>query len=319
MNVVAFRSVDRVIDEFGDLSVQREPKQRYSPPELKERVGGADGLFVHSENDYTEELFNTTPNLRAIGKAGSGIDNINIDAATEHDIAVLHTPGMNGVAVAEFTVGAIVSLARRFHAAENHLLDGGWRSEAWWGTELRGKTVGIVGLGAAGYETARRLKPFDVDFLVADPYVSQERINNINGTRVSLKELLSNTDIVSLHVRLTEETEGMIDDDAFELLDDNVLLVNTSRGAVIDWVALQNALETNAIGGAVLDVFHEEPPDPASSILNHENVVATPHLAGATVQTRERMLVATARNVRRVLEGQSVDEEYLANPEVFKE
>lgn len=319
MNVVTFRSVDRVIDEFGALSVHREPKQRYTQAELKERVGDADGLFVHSENDYTEALFEATPNLRAIGKAGSGIDNIDIDAATEHGIAVLHTPGMNGVAVAEFTVGAIVSLARRFHAAEDHLLEGGWRSEDWWGTELRDKTVGIVGLGAAGYETARRLKPFDVDFLVSDPYVDQERIDEINGCRVSQDELLSNSDIVSLHVRLTDDTKGMIDTEAFELFADDALLINTSRGAVIERDALQNALESDAIGGAALDVFHEEPPNPDNPILNHENVVATPHLAGGTVQTRERMLATTARNVRRVLEGETVDDEYLANPAALNE
>lgn len=318
MKVVSFRSIERISDEFGGLSVQREPKRRYTEAELIDRAAGADALFVHSENDYTAAVFDGVPELRAIGKAGSGIDNIDVDAATERDIAVLHTPGMNGVAVAEFTVGAIVSLARNLHAAENHLLEGGWRSQEWWGTELRDKTVGIVGLGAAGFETARRLVPFDVELLVADPYVSQERIDEVGATRVPLEELLQRVDIVSLHVRLTDETEGMIGPAEFDLLDDTALLVNTSRGAVVDRTALRDALETDSIGGAALDVFHEEPPDPDDPILERENVLATPHLAGATVETRERMLATTARNVRRVLNGEPVAEEYLANPDALE-
>lgn len=317
MRVVSFRSVDRVADEFGDLTVVREPKERYSEDELLERAAGADGLFVHSENEYTANLFEHLPDLRAIGKAGSGIDNIDVDAATANDVAVLHTPGMNGVAVAEFTVGALVSFARRIPTAETHLRGGGWRSEDWWGAELRDKTVGIVGLGAAGFETARRLEPFGVDLLVADPYVDDDRVEAVGGTRVSFEELLGESDVVSFHVRLTDETEGMLGPDEFDRLDEDAILVNTSRGEVIDRDALHAALSADAVGGAVLDVFHEEPPAPSDPVFEHENVLATPHLAGATVETRVRMLATTARNVRKVLHGEPVDEEFVANPEVL--
>lgn len=314
MRVVSFRSVDRIANEFGDLTVDRVPKERYSEDDLIERASGTDGLFVHSENDYTANVFDTLSDLRVIGKAGSGIDNIDVDAATENGIVVLHTPGMNGVAVAEFTVGALVSFARRVPTAETHLRTGGWRSESWWGTELRDKTVGIVGLGAAGFETARRLEPFGVELLVADPYVDSDRVRSVNGTRVPFDELLAESDIVSFHVRLTEETEGMLGADEFDLLDDEAILINTSRGEVIERTALYDALEADAIGGAVLDVFHEEPPNPSDPVFDFENVLTTPHLAGATVETRVRMLATTARNVRKVLHGEPVDEEYVANP-----
>lgn len=318
MRVVSFRSVAQIEEEFGDMEVKTVPKQRYSQTELIEHASGADALFVHSENEYSAELVDRVPELKAVGKPGSGIDNIDVEAATDRGVAVLHTPGMNAVAVAEYTVGALVSFARRLSAAEEHLRDGGWRSEEWWGTELRGKTVGIVGLGAAGFETARRLEPFDVELLVTDPYVSEEQVDTVDADRVPLEELVSNADVVSLHVRLTDETEGMFGTEQFDALDDDAILVNTSRGSVIEYDALRNALATDTIGGAVLDVFHEEPPDPSDPVFEHENVLATPHVAGATTETRVRMLRTTAKNVRRVLHGEPVDDEHVANPSVLE-
>ncbi len=315
--IVSLRSVDRIADAFEDVELTVVPKQKYTDDELIAHAEGASGLFVHSENQYTSRLFAASPELRVIGRPGSGLDNIDLEAATENDVAVVFTPGMNAVAVAEFVVGRVISHIREFQAAAEHVRDGGWRSPDWWGTELRDKTVGIVGLGAAGYETAKRLEPFGVDVLVADPYVDHSRVVDVGGRLVDLDDLLAEADFVSLHVRLTEETTHMIDAAAFERMKDSATLINTARGRVVDHDALVEALKSHQIGGAVIDVYPSEPPAPTDPIFDCETASVTPHLAGATVETRTRMLRTTAENMLRVLDGETVDPQYVANPAVF--
>jgi D-3-phosphoglycerate dehydrogenase len=315
--IVSFRSVDRIESAFDDVDLDVVPKTKYTDSELIEYAEGASGLFVHSENQYTSTLFEASPELRVIGRPGSGLDNIDLDAATENDVVIAFTPGMNAVAVSEFVVGSVISHIRDLQDASDHVRSGGWRSPDWWGTELRNKTVGIVGLGAAGYETAKRLKPFDVDFLVADPYVDQERIDEIGGQRVELDDLLSESDFVSLHVRLTEETTHMIDAAAFDRMKETAVLINTARGRVVDHDALVEALTTGTIGGAVIDVYPSEPPESTDPIFDCETASVTPHLAGATVETRTEMLETTAKNMLRILNGEAVDRQYIANPEVL--
>ena len=305
-------------EEWADgIDLDVVPKTRYSDAELIVHAEGADGLFVHSEKAYTRSLFRGVSALRVIGRPGSGLDNIDLEAATDHDVVVVYTPGMNAVAVAEFVVGRIISHIRTFDLASGHVRAGGWRSPEWWGTELRNKTVGIVGLGAAGFETAKRLAPFGVDFLVADPYVEQARIDEICGRRVDLDELLSASDFVSLHVRLTTETTHMIDAAALDRMKETAIVINTARGRVIDHEALIDALDANTIGGAILDVYPTEPPERTDRIFDFETVSVTPHLAGATVETRAEMLETTARNMRRILDGNTVPPEYIANPAVL--
>ncbi len=315
--IVSFRSVDRIDSAFDSVDLDIVPKTKYTDAELIEYAEGASGLFVHSENDYTSTLFEASPDLRVIGRPGSGLDNIDLDAATENDVVIAFTPGMNAIAVAEFVVGSVISHIRDLHEASDHVRAGGWRSPDWWGTELRDKTVGIVGLGAAGYETAKRLEPFDVEFLVADPYVDQDRVDEIGARRVELDDLLSASDFVSLHVRLTEETTGMIDAAAFDRMKETAVLINTARGRVVDHDALVEALTTGTIGGAVIDVYPNEPPEPTDPIFDCETASVTPHLAGATVETRTEMLETTAKNMLRILNGEAVDHQYIANPDVL--
>lgn len=315
--IVSTRSIDRVISAFDDVDVHVVEKQRYPGAELRDIVGDAAGLFVHSENEFDAELLRAAPGLRAIAKPGSGIDNIDVEEATAQDVVVIHTPGMNAVAVAEFTVGAILSQLRSIPDAQAHLQSGGWRSEDWWGTELRGKTVGLVGLGATGIETARRLRPFCEELVVYDPYVSDQRVDDVGGQRRSFEELFATSDVVSVHVRLTPDTRELVDASAFELLDDDALFVNTSRGAVVNRDALVDAIRADEIGGAVLDVFHEEPPGNDHPLYDREDVLTTPHLAGATEETRTEMLNTAANSLRALLDGEPVDEAYVANPDAL--
>lgn len=315
--IVSFRSVDRIESAFDTVDLDVAPKTKYSDSELIDHAEGASGLFVHSENQYTSALFEASPELRVIGRPGSGLDNIDLDAATNNGVVIAFTPGMNSVAVSEFVVGSVISHIRDLQAVSDHVRSGGWRSPDWWGTELRNKTVGIVGLGAAGYETAKRLEPFDVNFLVADPYVDQERVDEISGKRVELDDLLSQSDFVSLHVRLTEETTHMIDEAAFDRMKETAVLINTARGRVVNHDALVEALTTETIGGAVIDVYPSEPPASTDPIFDCETASVTPHVAGATVETRTRMLETTAKNMLRILNGEDVDKQYIANPDVL--
>ena len=315
--LVAVRDVDPVAETFSNLEVVRLPKARYTTAELAERAAGADALFVHSENDYDAALFDALPDLRVVGKPGSGIDNIDLSAATERGITVTHTPGLNADSVGEFVVGALVSFLRRMGPSEDHLRAGGWRSPEWWGRELRDETVGLLGLGAAGTATAERLRPFGPTLLAHDPYVDDEAFAAVGADRTGLEALFERSSVVSIHVRLTDETRGLVDADALSRLGPDGVLVNTARAAVVDPDALDDALETESLGGAVLDVFHDEPPDPEDSLFGFERVLATPHLAGAGRPTRVEMLQTTADAVASTLAGDPVETRLVANPETL--
>lgn len=313
--LVSFRQTRYLDDIFDEINVSIVPKDRYSEVELLEYTTNADALFVHSENTYSRRVIENADSLQVIGKAGSGIDNIDVDAATDNGVLVVHTPGMNGCAVSEHTVGMLLSFFRRFPRADEHIRSGGWRSEDWWGTELRGKTVGLVGLGSAGYETAKRLQPFEVDLLATDPYIDDARAEMVDATLVKLDDLLARSDVVSLHVRLTDETHKMIGSSEFDRMKSDAILLNTARGDVIDEEALIASLRENNIGGAGIDVFSEEPPGPDHPLFEFDNVLVTPHLAGATRETRLRMLHHTAENVIKVLNNETVEKQCIANPD----
>lgn len=315
--LVAFRDVDPVAETFADLDVVDVPKAGYTTAELVDHAAGAHALFVHSENEYGADVFDALPDLRIVGKPGSGIDNVDVAAATERGIAVTHTPGMNADSVGEFAVGMLVSLLRKVGASEAHLRAGGWRSPEWWGRELRGETVGLLGLGATGTATAERLRPFGPDLVANDPYVDEAHAEEVGVDLLTLDELLDRSSVLSVHVRLTDETRGMVGADELARLGADGVLLNTARAGVIDRDALYDALRSGAIAGAALDVFHDEPPTPDDPVFGFENVLATPHLAGAGRRTRVEMLETTADSVARILAGDAVDARLVANPETL--
>lgn len=314
--IVSLRSIEMIEDVFEDYEVERHPKQRYDAEKLQELAHEADAMFVHSENEFDRSFFENA-NLKVIGKPGTGVDNFDLEAATDEGVTVLHTPGMNAVAVAEFTLGLLISVLRDIPQSTEHLREGGWRSPDWWGTELRDKTVGLVGLGEAGSEVAKRLAGFEVDLLAMDPYVSEQRATDLGAELVDLEELLANSTVISLHVPLTEETQGMIGEEELALMDESSFLINTARASIVDKSALISALEQDEIAGAALDVHWSEPPDSSEPLLHMSDVIATPHIAGATHECRLNMLSTTAKNLIRVLEGESVSAEYVANPDVL--
>jgi phosphoglycerate dehydrogenase-like enzyme len=315
--LVAFRDVEPVAETFAGLDVVRVPKAGYTTAEIVERAAGAHALFVHSENTYGAETFDALPGLRVVGKPGSGIDNVDVAAATERGVTVTHTPGMNADSVGEFAVGMLVSLLRKVGTSEAHLRAGGWRSPEWWGRELRGETVGLLGLGATGTATAARLRPFGPDLVAHDPYVDEARAAEVGADLLDLDDLLDRASVLSVHVRLTDETRGLVGADELARLGPEGVLLNTARAEVVERDALYGALRDGTVAGAALDVFHDEPPAPDDSVFGFENVLVTPHLAGAGRQTRVEMLETTADSVRRILAGDPVDERLVANPETL--
>ncbi len=245
-----------------------------------------DALIVRSRTKVTREVIEAGKRLKIIGRAGVGVDNIDVQAATERGIIVVNAPGGNTISAAEHTIGLLLAVARKIPQADRSVKEGKWERKKFMGVELRGKTVGIVGLGRVGYEVAKRLRAFDVNILAYDPYVSEERAKSVGAKLVSLEELLKRSDIITIHVPKTKETENMISYKEFEMMKDGVIIVNTARGGIVNEKALYEAIVKGKVAGAALDVYEKEPPDPDNPLLKLENVVTTPHIGASTKEAQ---------------------------------
>jgi D-3-phosphoglycerate dehydrogenase len=273
---------------------------------LIQAVGNADGLIVRSETKVDRELLAAGQRLLAVARAGVGVDAIDVDAATQAGIVVINTPSANTLAATEQTFAVMLSLARHTPSAVAALRAGRWDRKPFIGTELYGKTLGIVGLGRIGGNVAQRARAFGMKMLGFDPYITQARADAFDVTLVSLEELLQSADIVTLHVPLSDRTRRMIGARELQLLQPHAYVVNCARGGVIDEAALLEALDGEKLAGAALDVFENEPPLPdgtASKLHQHPKVIPTPHLGGSTVEALERIAVELAHDLARVLLG----------------
>lgn len=269
---------------------------------IAEQIGDADAVIIGSDviNHY---VMDSCPNLKVISKHGVGLDNVDLDLAKERGIAVVNTPDTNNESVADLTILLILSVMRKFK--ENIIKENSpdWKAKPLT-NDLFGKTVGLIGYGKIGAAVARRLVGFSTEILVYDPYINQVDINTENTTLCSFDELLAKSDIVSLHLPLTESTNGMINSDAIAKMKDGAIVINTSRGALIQDGVLYEALKSGKLKGAGLDVFSVEPPID-ELLLTLSNVVATPHIAPHTVEANYRMGMAASRNVKICLENMS--------------
>jgi D-3-phosphoglycerate dehydrogenase / 2-oxoglutarate reductase len=274
-----------------------------SPEELLERIGDYDGLIIRSATKVTAEVIERAENLKAIGRAGIGVDNIDTEAATKRGVLVANAPESNTVAAAEHTLGLMLAAARRIPAADSSLREGEWRRSAFKGVEVSEKTLGLVGLGHVGAIVARGATGMGMRVLAYDPYVSEDRMRSMNVDRAeSLDEVFENADFISLHVPRTPQTAGMIDAGAFEKMKPTAYLINVSRGGIVDETALYNALKEGAIAGAALDVFQEEPTTD-SPLFSLPNVVVTPHLGASTAEAQDRAGITAAEQVAIALRG----------------
>jgi D-3-phosphoglycerate dehydrogenase len=267
---------------------------------LAEQLETADALIVRSAVQADTKLLEHAKKLRVIGRAGVGVDNIDLEAATRKGIAVMNTPGANAVAVAEQTLGMMLAMARHLCRADALMHAGKWEKKSLQGTELRGKALGIIGLGRIGMEVARRARAFGMTLVAHDPFVSVAVAKEQSIRLASLDELYAAADYISLHVGLTPQTTGMINAASIAKMKKGVRLVNCARGELVNEADLAQALKRGQVASAALDVFTEEPPK-NSPLLALENVVLTPHLAGSTQEAQEAVGVQIAQQVKEYL------------------
>jgi D-3-phosphoglycerate dehydrogenase len=270
------------------------------PDGLPAALADADALVVRSAVQVDDALMEHAPKLRVVGRAGVGVDNIDADAATRRGIVVMNTPGANAVAVAELTIGLMLALARKLPAANSTMHAGKWEKKNLQGAELRGKTLGILGLGRIGLEVAKRAKVFGLEIVGSDPFVSAA-IARENGIKlVSLDELIVGSDYITLHVGLTQQTAGVVNAKSLAAMKKGVRIVNCARGELIDDAALVAALKSGHVAGAALDVFAVEPLKD-SPYFELDNVILTPHIAGSTAEAQEAVGIQIAQQVREYL------------------
>ncbi|WP_144905645.1 NAD(P)-dependent oxidoreductase [Halobellus captivus] len=268
-------------------------------------------LLVTSRIPLTRTVIEAADRLELIGKLGTGIDSVDLQAARDHGVTVTHTPGHNALSVAEHAMTLTLACARRLPTARELLSGGRWRDEYPLGTQLSGSTIGVIGFGNVGKRVGKLFSGFDVDLLVADPYVPSIDAELTDATPNSLGEVLERSDVVILAPELTEETRGLIGRDELARMKPTAILVNVSRGPVVDEAALVEALEGGEIGAAGLDVFADEPLDRQSPLLAFDTVVTTPHIAAMTATCRHGNIDQLTENVTRLTEGEPVLDRYV--------
>jgi D-3-phosphoglycerate dehydrogenase len=270
------------------------------PEGLPAALNDADALVVRSAVQVDDTLLEHAPNLRVIGRAGVGVDNIDAEAATRRGIVVMNTPGANAVAVAELTIGLMLALARKIPAANASMHAGKWDKKSLQGAELKGKTLGILGLGRIGLEVARRARAFGLEIVGSDPFVSAAVARENGILLLPLEEIFARADYLTLHVGLTPQTAGVINARSLAAMKKGVRIINCARGELVEDAALAAALKSGQVAGAALDVFTLEPPKD-SPFIGLDNVILTPHIAGSTAEAQEAVGIQIARQVRDYL------------------
>src|SRR5262252_892590 len=262
-------------------------------------LADAEALIVRSATRVTPDLLAKAPKLRAVGRAGVGVDNIDLQEATRRGVLVMSTPGGNAVSVAEHTFALLLALARQVPRVDAGLRDGRWEKSSS-GTELRGKVLGLIGLGRIGGEVARRAEAFDMKIVAYDPYISEAAAKELQVELVNLDRLLAESDFISLHTALSPATQNMINAKSIEKMKKSARIVNAARGELIDEAALADALKNGRLAGAALDVFVEEPPK-NSPLIGLPNLIGTPHIAGSTAEAQEEVGTQVAVQIRDYL------------------
>ncbi len=301
-----------VADKLAEEGLQRlrsaqgvefDVRTGLAPAELAGVVGDFDGMIIRSGVQVTAECFENCGRLRAIARAGVGVDNIDLDAATQRGVIVVNAPLGNTISAAEHSIALMLALARRLPEAYTSLRAGRWERQKFVGVEVRAKTLGVVGLGQVGSEVARRGRAMEMRVIAADPYVAAERASSLGVELVSLDELLEQADFISLHVSLTATNRDLLGDEQLNKVKPGVRIINTARGELIDEEALVRALDDGRVAGAAIDVFREEPPVD-SPLLTHDRIIVTPHLGALTPEAQERVAVDVAEQVLAILRGE---------------
>lgn len=274
-------SAIEVLRNVPGWSIDARPQRSASA--LASDLADAEALIVRSATFVTRELIEAAPVLRVIARAGTGVDNVDVDAATARGIVVMNAPGANSISVAELAVALMLALARGVAVADAAMKKGVWDKKRLTGIELRDKTLGVVGLGRIGQEVAARARAFGMTVVAHDPYLSEQVAQSLGIGLLSLEEVCRAADFLSLHLPATPETRHLINKESLGHCKAGVRIINTARGELIDEEALRQAIESGAVAGAALDVFEKEPPDDWR-LINLRQVLATPHIAASTIE-----------------------------------
>ena len=288
------------LDEMDDVSYDMIPGM--SKDELMAKLPEYDALIIRSGTKPDADVIAAGTKLKVIGRAGIGVDNIDLEAATKHGIKVMNTPHANSVATAEQTMTLMLSMCRFTVPAHNSLAAGEWNRSQYVGTEIAGKTLGVIGFGYIGRLVARRAQAFGMEIIGYDPYIKEEMATAMGAKLVSLDELLASADIITLHSIVTQETTNMINADTIAKMKDGVRIVNVARGKLIDEQALADSITSSKVAAAALDVYQKEPPE-GSPLIGLPNVLHTPHLGASSKEAQTRVGVEMVEEVVDALRG----------------
>jgi D-3-phosphoglycerate dehydrogenase len=299
-----------VMDGISDLGIQLlndapdvtvEKKQGLSEDELIAIIADYDALMVRSQTKVTDRIMAAATKLKVVGRAGVGVDNINLEAATQRGIVVINAPDGNTIATCELTFAMMMSVARSIPQAYKKTVSGEWDRKTFVGVELRNKVLGILGMGRIGSEVARRAKVFGMEVIGYDPFLTEERAEKIGVKLGTVNEIAAQADFITVHTPLTNETRHIIARPQFELMKKGVRIINCARGGIIDEMALVEAVESGIVAGAAFDVFEQEPPQADHPFLNNPKIIVTPHLGASTVEAQENVAIDVSEEVLHIL------------------
>jgi len=286
----------KCIDILRKSGLEVDVKTGMKPEELKARIGDYHGLIIRSATKVTSEVIDAAANLKVIGRAGSGLDNVDRTAATKKGIVVMNTPGGNTITTAEHTISLLFSLARKIPQATMSMKAGKWEKKKFMGVELFNKTLGVIGIGNIGSQVAKRAQGLAMNVIAYDPFLSEDKAKAMGVEKVDLQDLFRRSDFITIHTPLTPETKNMINKETIEMMKNSVRIINCARGGIINEKDLYDAVIDGKIAGAALDVFEKEPPE-NNPLLTLDNVIATPHLGASTKEAQENVAIAVAEQV----------------------
>ncbi len=292
---------DSGLQPLRDAGFALEKKTGLGPEALRAAISDCDALIVRSETKVTAELMDAAKKLRVIGRAGVGVDNIDVAAATARGIVVMNAPDGNTITTAEHTIALLIALARNVPQASSSLKAGKWDRKSFIGVELQGKTLGIIGLGRIGRAVAARARSFGMKIVAHDPFIAPDQARDLEIEVVTIDEVFPRADFLTVHTPLTAETRGIVGKQAFAKMKTGVRIINCARGGLVDESALYDAIKSGIVAGAALDVFEQEPPPADHPLLALDEVVVTPHLGASTTEAQEGVAFTVAEQVRDYL------------------
>jgi D-3-phosphoglycerate dehydrogenase len=287
---------ERGVNILRDAGFEVDVKTGMSPEKLKSVIGQYSGIVIRSATKLTSEIIDAAEKLRVIGRAGSGLDNVDRAAASKKGIVVMNTPGGNTITTAEHTIAMMFALSRKIPQATASMKDGKWEKKRFTGVELYNKTLGIVGLGQIGKQVAARAQGLEMNVIAYDPFLDEEQAKDMGVENVSVEEIFRRADFITFHTPLTAETRNMVNSESIKTMKKGVRLLNCARGGIINEADLLKALESGHVAGAALDVFETEPPGD-NPLLKHEAVICSPHLGAATGEAQVNVAVAVAEQI----------------------